>query len=664
MSAKAKTPDWYPEELSAARPPEQITVSQWAERNRVLGRHAAIKGPYSLEMVPFLVPIMDACNNPDIDEVVCCKSAQIGGTDGLLCNPIGYYCDQEPSSIMIILADQETAQYVGAEKIEPMFTDSPALLKHYDPKTFNREEIKTRNGGYISIAWASSVAKLGSKPIRIVICDEIDKPGYYAASKEASALSLCRERTNTFPEGYRKHIFFSTPTDETGNVTVELFSCDVIFDWHIPCPSCGQFQPLRWSPDALYTYGFQGGKYRGDDGMMYKLGGVVWEGGRHATREQISETARYQCGSCGYLIDDIEKNEAVRRGKMVPRTETTGQERKIGFHINRLYSLFDGGKLANLVQSWVNVQKYVGETKQKQIQGFINSSLAEPWKQVIIKAESSKILSARCDLPPMVVPDEAVALFCGIDVQKSGFWFAVRAFSRDYTGWLIDYGFLPTWDDVENKLFNTAYPSRDGSATHRIWRAALDTGGGAKDEGELSMTEETYWWIIKNVRRGVNIWGTKGSSRPIPGRFKPGEDLISSPSGKRLPPRFRIILIDTETMKDTYHAGIERAVSGEAMTGEGTFYLHNETGEDYSAQILAEEKRIDARKHVAEWVRVKKDNHLLDAEVLAISLAHPQWIGGGVNLVAPPAQQANQNNGQQQQQTRTGMRVLSKGVEV
>lgn len=658
MAQSPKLANWFPEELEAARPPDEITVSQWAERNRVLSRHTAIKGPYSLEMVPFLAPIMDACNNPDVDEVVCVKSAQIGGTDGLLCNTIGYYCDQEPSSILIVLADQETAQYVGAEKIEPMFMDSPSLLRLYDPKTFNANEIKTMNGGYISIGWASSVSKLGSKPIRIVICDEIDKPGYYAASKEASALSLCRERTNTFPEGFKKHIFFSTPTVEEGNVTAELLSCDVIFDWHVPCPSCGQFQPLRWSADPLYAYGFTEGQYRGDDGELHKFGGVVWEGGSEATHDDILATARYRCGECGYLMDDIEKNEAVRRGKMVPRGEISGRERKIGFHVNRVYSLFDGGKITRIVQAWVSAQKYVGPEKQRQIQGFLNSTLAEPWKQVIVKAESSKILQARCNLPPMIIPDEAVALTCAIDNQKAGFWFVVRAWARDFTGWMIHYGFLPTWDDVDSLIFRNSYSTADGQRSLRIWRAAIDTGGGAKDEGEMSMTEETYWWLLKNANRGVRLWGTKGSSHSLSGGyFRPGEEILKTPSGKRLPPQFRIILIDTDAMKDAYHYGITQAIEG----GPHALYLHSETGNDYAAQIMAEEKRIDQKSHAEEWVRVKRDNHLLDAEVLAVALAHPQWVGGGVNLVQ--RQQQNAPN-QQQGVTKQGLKVLSRGVEL
>ena len=38
----------------------------------------------------------------------------------------------------------------------------------------------------------------------------------------------------------------------------------------------------------------------------------------------------------------------------------------------------------------------------------------------------SEILAACCGLPPQTVPEQAVALSCGIDVQLSGFWFVVR----------------------------------------------------------------------------------------------------------------------------------------------------------------------------------------------------------------------------------------------
>jgi len=92
-------------------------------------------------------------------------------------------------------------------------------------------------------------------------------------------------------------------------------------------------------------------------------------------------------------------------------------------------------------------------------------------------------------------------------------------------------------------------------------------------------------------------------------------------------------------MKDLYHYGIDQAGLG----GSNAIYLHKETGRDYALQVLAEEKRRD-KDGVVEWKQIRKDNHLLDAEVLALSIAQPQWTGGGVNLVArPPASRVDRN---------------------
>ena len=620
--------NWFPEEVDVIRPPEEIPVSGWAAANRVLGAHSAIKGPYNPDLVPVLVPVMDACQSWDVDEIVFMKPAQIGGTDSFL-NVVGYYSDQDPSPIMVILADENTAKYVSTKKIKPMFRDSLQLRRLYNPTKFGLFEVDLPNGGYICMAWASSEAMLATRAMRIVIFDEVDKPGYYISSREGDAISLGRERTNTYPQGFFKHLILSTPTDEDGNITRELGSCDIVYDFHVPCPHCGQWQPLRWS--AEYLYGFEDGTYRAGDGSMHRFGGVTWEGGREATQKQILETAAYVCGECGALWTTQQKNNAVTKGRMIPRSEPTGYERKIGFHTNRIYSLFDGGRLEKLVADWVGIWRLEGEKRTRALQGFVNSTLAEPWRLVTVSSTEKQILKARCDLPMQMVPAAAVALTCGVDVQKAGFWFCVRAWARDYVSWLVHYGYLGTWDEVGELLFETAYPVQDSGRSVRIWRAGIDTGGGAQDTG-MSMTEETYWWLRKNgMGRGAAVWGTKGSSRPLAGKVHVGKALDKTPSGKPIPGGLQLIILDTDKIKDMFFYRLQQAIEG----GEQAAYLNADVDEKYARQILAEEKRRDPKKGVETWVQVRRDNHLLDAECLCHIVADPEWIGGGVNLLRP-----------------------------
>ncbi|MBW2609937.1 MAG: phage terminase large subunit family protein [Deltaproteobacteria bacterium] len=636
--------NWFPEELDAVRPPERITISEWAAKKRILASHSAIKGLYRLSMVPPLVPIMDRCNDPGVDEQVICKPAQYGGTDAIL-NVIGFYSDQDPSPIGIVLADQKTSEYVSTQKIKSMFKDSEHLRHLYNPNNFTKKEIVLPNGGYIGICWASSVADLGTKTFRIMIFDEIDKEGYYVTTKEASPLSLGRERTDTYPEGHKKHILTSTPTTVEGNIIREMDACDIVLDWHVPCPYCGQFQPLRWNPK--YANGFSDGMYRAEDGTMHHFGRVVWEGGREATNKQISKTVRYECGECGELWTTAEKNNAVRKGKEVPRTEPTGYERTYGNHVNRIYSLFAGGKLEKLVTNWVKIFRLSGNMRQKALQGFINSTLAEPFSQVTVTSTETKILKARCDLPPQTVPKEAIALSAGIDKQKRGYWFVVRAWSRDFTSWLIHKGHLNNWDEVENLLFESSYPidcsdGEDQGKFMKIWRAALDTGGGKGEEGEFSMTEDAYWWIRYNGRgRGCYVWATKGSSRPLAGKVHVGKALDKTPSGKPIPGGLLLVLLDTDKIKDMVYHRFGLAIEGRPQGA----YLHSGTEKeykDYVSQILAEEKQRD-RKGIEKWVQVRGDNHFLDAEGLCQIVVEPEWVGGGLNLLRGPALLGDKN---------------------
>jgi phage terminase large subunit GpA-like protein len=107
------------------------------------------------------------------------------------------------------------------------------------------------------------------------------------------------------------------------------------------------------------------------------------------------------------------------------------------------------------------------------------------------------------------------------------------------------------------------------------------------------------------------------------------------------------VSLNTDALKDAVVYRMEQARTGGAMPA----WLHADTGTDYARQILAEAKQVDD-KGVECWVQVKKDNHLLDCEVICHALADPEWPGGGVNLLLPPGTAA------------PGRRVRSPGVRV
>lgn len=611
--------DLFPIETLSLRPPEKMSISEWCETKRVLSDQSEEKGPLRLRRTPYFRPILDKSLEDNVEVIVLCKSAQIAGTETAI-TIIGYYADQEPCPIMFVLADEDTAIYMSKERLQKMFTGSPQLAHLCENARFGKSEVNLANGSYIAMAWSSSVAKLASRPMRILILDEVDKPGYYVSSKEAGPISLAIERTETF---YRRKIFIlSTPTIETGNITKHLESCDVIYDWHVPCPDCGVYQPLRWSRE--YQTGYAEGMYRDRRGKMRRVGQVVWEGGREATEKQIDK-AGYECGNCETVWRTEQKNIAVEAGEMVPRDKIPDKVVKVGYHINRIYSLLgNSGHIPKMVRDYI-----ASLSDPKLLQGFVNSTLAEPWKMVVTRKTEAVILKARADLDPQTVPKDAIALTCGIDPQRAGFYFVVRAWARDFSSWLIHYGFLGDWADLEQLLFNTQYPVGKSDRAMPIWRAAIDTGG-TRFDNDPSMTEQAYWWVRMNgVGRGARVWATKGSARPLAGKVSLGKNLDRTPSGAPLPGGLQLIMLDPSQLKDMYHHRLQCALEGDPQAA----YLHRETGVDYARQILAEEKQID-EKGQQVWVEVRRDNHYLDCECMAMACAHYEWPEGGINIVA------------------------------
>jgi phage terminase large subunit GpA-like protein len=228
----------------------------------------------------------------------------------------------------------------------------------------------------------------------------------------------------------------------------------------------------------------------------------------------------------------------------------------------------------------------------------------------------------------------------GLDVQKFGFWFAVRAWAETMTSWLVHYGFLPTWEEVEKIIFETSYPVEgEEERSLRIIRACVDTGGAKKFE-DMTMTEETYFWLLKNRgRNGVSLWGTKGSSKSLPGMLSLGSGILSTPSGKKLPDELRLLMVDTEKAKDQYHYRLQLAMNEETHNLPGAAFLHSGVGDDYVSQILAEEKQMDDKGREI-WVNPHgRPNHLLDADLLAAVPVEIEFPGGGLRLLAEHSKQ-------------------------
>lgn len=625
---------WQYSEIAALQPPEHMTIAEHGERFCELPKDSQTKGRWIAGLTPFVIPIFEAFRNPYIREISIIKSSQAGASVAVQVI-VGYVIDQLRQPVLICLESEETANFMSDQRYQHMFDSEERYFLRKDVTTWTKSRMAFHGGGYLEFAWAGSVGKTASRSIALVVADEIDKAGYLRQTREAPSLQLLASRAKTY--GNSKFIKLSTPTDETGNIATEIQRADAVFDWHVSCPYCGQFQPLNFWMNRANCW-FPDGQYRSEDNSFHPLGKVVWEGGREATNRQILETARYECGSCGKYWTTEQKNAQVLKGRAVSRRESDGYERHIAFQFTDLISPFKNGRLEEIVFAWVSLFQIADKEKRDELtQDFYNSTLGEIHKRVIIQTTEKDILKARTQLSPQIVPESAIALTCGIDVQKHGFWFAVRAFAADYTSWLIHYGFLATERELENLLFETIYP-QEGKTGLRIWRAGIDTGGGETGEGsEITMTDRTYLWLEKNWQgRGCIIFPTKGASHTMKGRIvELGSKIQKLSSGQALSGSMRLHWINTFDLKRRVHDRLNLAIESneKGVVLQRSAFLHNQTDHVYVNQISAEELRNI--KGVLRWVNSgRRDNHLFDCEVICHAISDIEWPGGGVHLRA------------------------------
>ncbi len=65
----------------AFAPPPELTVSEWADRYRVLSRGTSAEpGRWRTARTPYLREIMDALGDPSVEHVVFMKSGRVGAT--------------------------------------------------------------------------------------------------------------------------------------------------------------------------------------------------------------------------------------------------------------------------------------------------------------------------------------------------------------------------------------------------------------------------------------------------------------------------------------------------------------------------------------------------------------------------------------------------------
>lgn len=155
------------------KPPPDLKLSEWADRYRRLSSEASAEpGRWKTEKAPYQKEIMDAITDITIKKVVVMSAAQVGKTDAVVLNPIGYYIHYDPSPMMVLQPTIQMAEAFSKERLSPMLRDTPVLSERVNDKSRNSGNTilqKIFPGGHVTMVGANSPA-----------CPSIRQPSSYA----------------------------------------------------------------------------------------------------------------------------------------------------------------------------------------------------------------------------------------------------------------------------------------------------------------------------------------------------------------------------------------------------------------------------------------------------------------------------------------------------
>jgi len=547
--------------MSAWNPPPKLNVADWADAQRRLDSQSSSEpGRWYTSRAEYQRGIMNACSDPTIKEVVVMAGAQLGKTEALL-NIIGYHIDNDPSPILVLQPTLEMAQAFSKDRIAAgLLRSTPCLQnKVKDPRardSGNTTLHKVFPGGAITIVGANSPAGLASRPIRIVLCDEVDRYPTSAGS-EGDPIQLARKRSATFWN--RKVIMVSTPTNKNSSRIEEAFEASDKRFYNVPCKHCHEPQVLKWA-------------------------NVRWDDGN-------PDSAHYVCEHCAVMWTESDRIWAIRNGEWVV---TQPESSVAGFAINGMYSPWTS--LSDAVREFLSVKK-----NPEQLRVFTNTYLGETWEDEGETVDDYELSERREQMPN--VPDDVILMTAGVDVQDNRLEVSIIGWGRDDETYVIAhetlYGDPSTpqlWTNLDSVL-NTQFETESGRQI-AIRASCVDSGG--------HFTNSVYAYCKKNApRRIFAIKGVGGEGKPISGR--PSKNNI----GKCL-----LFPVGVDTAKDLLFA---RMRIKEAGPGYMHFAdaLNDEYFRQLTAEKIVTRFHRGFKKRVFEKIRPR--NEALDCMVYALA---------------------------------------------
>lgn len=612
---------------AATRPTEDLTISEWADRNRMVSAESGSPWPgeFRTSRVPYLREPQD-CLHPDhpARRVTARWAAQLGKSTAIE-NWFGFIVDRAPGTMMIVLPTLEEATKFNRVKLDPTI-DASTKWKHKVAPVNSRDEkasttaYKRYAGGFCVIVNAGSSKGLQMVSIKYLAMDEVT--GY---PRDVDGRGSPRDQARARQKAYgdlAKEWQGSTPglAGECA-ITADFENGDQRY-FYVPCPHCRGFQPLQFE------------QMRPADEKLpahmrcLSCDGVILDGHKHdMLADGVWIARRVREGADA--VPDVIKPADLGRWRCEP-CEGRCSDWQPSYHLWAAYAPRE--RFADIWSRWEDAQ---GDTTKSRV--FYQQDLAEPYDPSGVAVEWEKIVEAvgKQPYPRGKIPVNAGLIVSAADVQSYGIKWAVYAIGPRGQRWLIDREvFEGAPDQVDDAWIALA------DALGRKYEAA----GGAQVGIDLSgvdsgfATDRVYRFCAKRP----NVYA-------LDGRHKAGLPWLGTPvkkdikdQRKRVIAKVLLYPVGNYDVKTEVVAGLANLVEGPDNAGRwprNTLHLTSELCDEEFAKEMTAERLVDpdeearatinrrARRMIRpnaprEWKRIiGRVNDWFDATVYAFALA-------------------------------------------
>jgi len=603
--------------IKAFRPPEHLTVDQWADQYRRLSPETSAEaGPWRTSRTPYLEQPMRAFTDPKVRKIVMVAASQVGKSE-LELNIIGYIIDQDPGSILFVQPTIDDAKKFSRMRVAPMIRDSKRLKsKVADVKSKDSGNTilqKTFPGGTLTMAGSNAPSALASIPARYILGDERDR---WAASAgaEGDPWSLAEARQRTFYNA--KSVEVSTPTIKGQSNIENAFDGGTQERWCHQCPECEEYSEITF------------------DTIQFKNHKKILHG---KTIYELDGNPAWVCPKCGCIVpeDVMRKQPAKWIADNPDAYELKGVR---SFWLNAFSSPWT---------PWSDIVLKFLENKDdpQRLKVVYNTLLGQLWEDRTKDVDEDSIMNRRedygtnADGSPVELPDGVLVLTCGVDTQDNRLEYEVVGHGMYGETWGIQKGYImgtPDDDDVWSQMddvISHVYKFKDSDSGLRISITCVDSGG--------HYTQEIYERCRQ--RKAARVFAIKGyGGEGVP--FVKPPSKVAVKDDKRVMVWLYGIGVD---------AGKELIMSSIKVESAGPKYCHYPLNEQYYGYdayyfqgLLSEQLELVNNKW--RWVKLPghRRNEALDCRNYALAglrILNPDMTAVRQRMLGRPAEEISVN---------------------